>query len=104
MLKKSTQNAANLPLQTCDENQWTFLAYDTSVCFNSRINFANIGSLAKVSVPLQFIIPWPKNCVCGSCGTTLSVSHNSHKHSPHPLITTPNTDKPTDWRVFSCIV
>ena len=31
---------------------------DTGVGFNSRNNFANLGSFAKVSVPLQFVIPW----------------------------------------------
>ena len=55
--RKGTQNAANLPLQTCDKNQWTFL-YDMGVGFNSLNNCANLGSFAKVSVPLQFIIPW----------------------------------------------
>ena len=35
-----------------------FLFYDTSVGFNSRNNFANSGSFAKVSVPFQSIIPW----------------------------------------------
>ena len=34
-----------------------FLWYDMSVGFYSRNNFAKIGSFAKVSVPLQFIIP-----------------------------------------------
>ena len=46
--QKSTQNAVNLPLQTSD---------NTGVHFKSRINFANLGSFAKVSVPLQSIIP-----------------------------------------------
>ena len=55
--QKRTQNAANLPLQTCDKKQWTFLLNDTGVGFNSRNNFANLGSFAKVSVPLQFVIP-----------------------------------------------
>ena len=34
-----------------------FLLYDTSVVFNSLNNFANLISFAKVSIPLQFIIP-----------------------------------------------
>ena len=34
-----------------------FLLYDTGVGFNSRDNFANLDFFAKVSVPLQFIIP-----------------------------------------------
>ena len=32
--------------------------FDTGVGFNSRNNFANLGSFAKVSVLLLFIIPW----------------------------------------------
>ena len=37
----------------------TFLFYDMNVDFNSPNNFAkNFRSFAKVSVPLQFIIPW----------------------------------------------
>ena len=39
-----------------------FLLYDTSVGFNSHNNFANLCSSAKVSVPLQFIIPWLQLC------------------------------------------
>ena len=35
-----------------------FLLYDTGVDFGFRNNFANSGSFAKVSDPLQFIIPW----------------------------------------------
>ena len=55
--QKSTQNAASLPLQTCEKNQWSFLLlYDTSIDFNSSNNFSKLGSFAKVSVPLQFII------------------------------------------------
>ena len=48
-------NTANLPLQTCEKNQWTFLLYDTGVGFNPQNNFAN--SIAKVSIPVQLIIP-----------------------------------------------
>ena len=38
-----------------------FFLYDTSVGFNSRHNSANLGSFAKVSVPLQSIIPCLKS-------------------------------------------
>ena len=55
--QKSTQHPANLPLQTCDKNQWAFLLGDMGVGFNFRNNFANLGSFAKVSVPLQSTIP-----------------------------------------------
>ena len=48
---------ANRDINLCDKHQWTFLLYETSVGFNSRNNFANFGSFAKVSVSLQFIIP-----------------------------------------------
>ena len=34
------QNAANLALQTFEENQWTFLWHRTGVDFSSRNNFA----------------------------------------------------------------
>ena len=34
-----------------------FLLYNTSVNFNARNNFANLGSFAKVSVPVQSVIP-----------------------------------------------
>ena len=34
------------------------LLHSTGVNFSSRNNFANLGSFAKVSVPVQFIIPW----------------------------------------------
>ena len=35
-----------------------FLLFNTGVKFNSRNNVANSGSFAKVSVPVQFIIPF----------------------------------------------
>ena len=35
-----------------------FLLYDTGVGFSSHNNFANLGSFAKVSVPVGSIIPW----------------------------------------------
>ena len=35
-----------------------FLLYIKSVDFSSRNNFPNLGSLAKVSVPVQSWIPW----------------------------------------------
>ena len=38
------QNAAILALQTYGKNQWTF--------------FIAIGSFAKVSIPVESIIPW----------------------------------------------
>ena len=34
------------------------LLYSTCVDFNSRNSFANLGSFAKGSVPVQSIIPW----------------------------------------------
>ena len=41
-----------------EKNIGHFLLQDTGVDFNSRINFANLGSFAKVSVPDQSIISW----------------------------------------------
>ena len=35
-----------------------FILYRTGVGFSSRNNFANLGSFAKVSIPVQSIIPW----------------------------------------------
>ena len=49
---QSTQNTANLPSQTYEKNQWTFL-FNTGVNFSLRNNFANSGSVAKVSVPVH---------------------------------------------------
>ena len=56
--QKSTQNAANLQLQTCEKNQWSFLVVRRERRLNPRNNLANLGSFAKVSVLLQFLIPW----------------------------------------------
>ena len=53
-----------------------FLWYNTNVDFICRNNFANLGSFAKVSIPVQSIIPWSKNWLSGSCDTPLSI----HRH------------------------
>ena len=53
LIEKSTQTAANLPLQTGDKNQWTLLF----VGFNSRNNIANLGSFANFFIPLRLNIP-----------------------------------------------
>ena len=58
ILQQSTQNTATLQLQTGDKNQWAFLLYNTGVDFSSHNNSANLDSLAKVSVPVQSIIPY----------------------------------------------
>ena len=56
--QQSNQNTANLRLQTCETNQWTFFKLDgTGVEFSFRNNFANLGSFPKVSVPVESIIP-----------------------------------------------
>ena len=49
---QSTQNAANLPLQTYEKNQRTFLLYDMGIGLNSRNNFANLGLLWSLLSPL----------------------------------------------------
>ena len=54
--QKSTQNAANYRQAT--KTSGLFLLYYTGVGYNSRNNFSNLGSFAKVSVPLQSIISW----------------------------------------------
>ena len=52
------QNAANLALQTCEKYQWTFLWHCTDGDFSFRNNVSNLCSFAKVSVPVESIIPW----------------------------------------------
>ena len=54
--QQSTQNAANLPLKTCDKSQWTFLYYTTRASTLALAIILWLGSFAKVSV--QSIIPW----------------------------------------------
>ena len=44
-----------------------FLLYNTGVDFSSSNNFANLGSFAKVSVPVASIIPWFIKYTMGSC-------------------------------------
>ena len=56
ILQQSTQNAANLLLQTYEKDSGLFLLYDTAVNLSLRNNFANLGSFAKVSFPVQSII------------------------------------------------
>ena len=51
--QQSTHNTANLPLQTYEKNQWTFLLFNTGDDFSRRNNFANSGPFAKVSVPVH---------------------------------------------------
>ena len=42
------------------ENQRAFFLFnDMGVNCSSRKNLANLGSFAKVSVPIESIIPWP---------------------------------------------
>ena len=41
-----------------EKNQWTFLWCRTGIDFNSCNNLANKGFFAKVSVPVESIIPW----------------------------------------------
>ena len=55
--QQSTQNKANLRLHT-RKTSGPFFLYDTSVDFSSHNNFANIGSIAKVSIPVKTTIPW----------------------------------------------
>ena len=47
--QQSTQNAANLPLQTCEKNRRTFFAVQQ--------NFASLGSFVKAPVPVESTIP-----------------------------------------------
>ena len=51
--QQSTQNTANLPLQTYEKTSELFLLFNTGADFSLRNNFANSGSCAKVSVPVH---------------------------------------------------
>ena len=51
--QQSTQNTANLPLQTYEKTGELFLLFNTGVDFSLRNNFANSGSFAKVSIPVH---------------------------------------------------
>ena len=51
--QQSTQNTANLPLQTYEKTSELFSLVNTGVDFSLRNNFANSGSLEKVSVPVH---------------------------------------------------
>ena len=52
---------------TCKKSQRIFLFYGTGVDLSSRNNLTNTGSFAKVSVPVEFIIPWLKFAFAWSC-------------------------------------
>ena len=45
-------------LAVTDLREKTVEFFDDTARFNSRNNFANLGSFAKVSVPVGSIIPW----------------------------------------------
>ena len=51
--QQSTQDTANLPLQTYEKTGELFLLSNTGVDINFRNNFANSDSFAKVSVPVH---------------------------------------------------
>ena len=51
--QQSTQNTANLPLQTYEKTSELFLLFNTGVDFSLCNNFDNPGSFAKVSVPVH---------------------------------------------------
>ena len=54
----NTPNYSKFRLTDIRENRCTFLWCRTGVDISSRNNFANLGSFAKVSVPLESIIPY----------------------------------------------
>ena len=70
--QQSTQNTANLPLQTYEKNQRTFFMFNTGVGFSLRNNFANSGSFAKVSVPVHNCNSLPALNDSESCGVIQS--------------------------------
>ena len=51
------QNAANLGLQTYEKNQWTFLWHHAVVNCIASNNLSNLGSFARVLVPVITITP-----------------------------------------------
>ena len=51
------QNTANLSLQTYKKNQWICFTVPHGLDYNSRTYFANLGSFAKLSVPVEPTIP-----------------------------------------------
>ena len=51
-----------------------FKWHRTGVHFCSFNNFANLGSFAKVSVPVESIIPWSQTVFSRSCDTMLSLA------------------------------
>ena len=52
------QNAASLALQAYEKSQWTFFYGATrAIDFSSRNNFTNLGSFAKIFVPVETTIP-----------------------------------------------
>ena len=50
--------AKNLAIQTYKKSQWTFLRHRTGADLSSQNNFTNLGSFAKVFVPVETIVPW----------------------------------------------
>ena len=78
--QKSTKKRSKFAIATRDKNQWTFFLYDTGVDFNSRNNFASLCFFAKVSVPLQFIIPCLGQGITDYTGTKL-LRKNPNKRS-----------------------
>ena len=79
--QQSTQNKANLPLRTCEKNQWTCFIYNTGVNFSSRNNFANLGSFAKPSVPVQSIT-FGVHIIQRSESCLLSINNTSEQTTP----------------------
>ena len=64
------------------------LLYDTSVYFSSHNSFVNLGSLAKVSVPVGSIIPRANYALSRSCVLLWLRSFNSRQLQLHSKILT----------------
>ena len=58
-----------------------FLLCNTGVDFSSRNNLANLGSFAKVSVPVQFIIPLFACTARPLAQVTISVINNNYNYN-----------------------
>ena len=55
------------------------------VDFSSRNDFTNLSSLAKVSVPVESIIPWVLHLILGVICPKVYMNHFLQSHSQTPL-------------------
>ena len=68
--QQSNQITTNCVYRHAGKNRGLFNSANVDV--SSRNNFANFGSSAKVSLPVQSSIPWVHTMVVGVCNTMIS--------------------------------